>query len=86
VTALLGSACTHTQQTLREESKKKSKKERESRQRKLQRMSGLLSLMMLMLLSIRAATAGKAPKAWALPRFWVSIGSYKKQLAKKIWG
>ena len=34
----------------------------------------------------RAATAGKAPKAWALPRFWVSIHSYKKQLAKKKWG
>ena len=30
--------------------------------------------------------AGKAPKAWALPRFWVSIGSYEKQLIKKIWG
>ena len=32
------------------------------------------------------ATAGKAPKApmaWALPRFWVSIRSYKKQLVKK---
>ena len=37
-------------------------------------------------LSIRAATAGKAPKAWALPRFWVSIRSYKKQPVKKIWG
>ena len=35
---------------------------------------------------IRAATAGKAPKAWALPRFWVSICSYKKQLVKKTWG
>ena len=34
----------------------------------------------------RAATAGKAPKAWALPRFWVSIRSYKKQPVKKIWG
>ena len=34
----------------------------------------------------RAATAGKAPKAWALLRFWVSIRSYKKQLVKKIWG
>ena len=33
-----------------------------------------------------AATAGKAPKAWALPRFWVSIHSYKKQPVKKIWG
>ena len=32
----------------------------------------------------RAATAGKAPKAWALPRFWVSICSYKKQHVKKI--
>ena len=31
----------------------------------------------------RAATAGKAPKAWALPRFWVSIRSYKKQPVKK---
>ena len=29
---------------------------------------------------------GKAPKAWALPRFWVSIPSYKKQLVKKILG
>ena len=35
---------------------------------------------------IKGATAGKAPKAWALPRFWVSIRSYKKQLVKKIWG
>ena len=34
----------------------------------------------------RGATAGKAPKAWALPRFWVSIQTYKRQLAKKIWG
>ena len=35
---------------------------------------------------IRAATAGKAPKAWALPRVCVSIHSYKKQPAKKNWG
>ena len=34
----------------------------------------------------RGATAGKAPKAWALPRFWVSIRSYKKQPVKQIWG
>ena len=34
----------------------------------------------------RAATAGKAPKAWALTSFWVSISSYKKQLVKKISG
>ena len=34
----------------------------------------------------RAATAGKAPKAWALPRFWVAIHSYKKQLVKTNWG
>ena len=27
----------------------------------------------------RAATTGKAPKAWTLPRIWVSIQSYKKQ-------
>ena len=33
----------------------------------------------------RDAMAGKAPKAaWALPRFWVSIGSYKKQLVKNF--
>ena len=31
----------------------------------------------------RAATAAKV---WSLPRFWVSIGSYKKQLVKKICG
>ena len=34
----------------------------------------------------RAATVCKAPKAWALPRFWVSKCSYKKQLVKKFWG
>ena len=34
----------------------------------------------------RGATAGKAPKSRALPRFWVSIRSYKKQPVKKIWG
>jgi hypothetical protein len=34
----------------------------------------------------RAATAGKAPKAWALPRFWFSIRSHKKQPIKKILG
>ena len=28
----------------------------------------------------------QGPKAWALPRFWVSIRSYKKQQVKKIWG
>ena len=28
----------------------------------------------------RAATAGKAPKAWALPRFW------EEQPVKKHWG
>ena len=27
----------------------------------------------------------RPPKAWALPRFWVSIRSYKKQPVKKIW-
>ena len=36
--------------------------------------------------TIRAPMCGKAPKAWALPRFWVSMRSYKKQLVKKIWG
>ena len=34
----------------------------------------------------RGAMAGKAPKAWALPRFWVSIHFYKKQPVKKIGG
>ena len=29
---------------------------------------------------------GTAPKTWALPRFWVSILSYKKQPVKKIGG
>jgi hypothetical protein len=27
----------------------------------------------------------RPPKAWALPRFWVSILSYKKQPVKEIW-
>ena len=36
-------------------------------------------------ISHRGATAGKAHKAWALPRFWVSIRSYKKQPVKNIW-
>ena len=35
---------------------------------------------------LRAAMAGKAGKVWSLPRFWVSIRSYKKQLVKKFWG
>jgi hypothetical protein len=35
---------------------------------------------------VRGATAGKAPKAWDWPRFWVSIRSYKKQPVKKICG
>ena len=35
---------------------------------------------------IRVATAGKAGKVWSLPRFWVSIRSYKKQLVKRFWG
>ena len=34
----------------------------------------------------RAATAAKAANDWSLPRFWISIRSYKKQLVKKIWG
>ena len=34
----------------------------------------------------RAATAVKAPKAWALFRFWVSKRSYKRQLVKKKLG
>ena len=32
----------------------------------------------------RGATTGKAPKAWALPRFWVSIRSYKKQYSMNL--
>ena len=31
----------------------------------------------------RAATVAKV---WSLPRFWVSIRSFKKQSVKKIWG
>ena len=33
-----------------------------------------------------APTAAKAAKDWSLPRFWVSMPSYKKQLVKKILG
>ena len=47
---------------------------------------GHLSRQLIYVDQDRAATAGKAPKAWALPRFWVSIRSYKKQLVKNIWG
>ena len=32
----------------------------------------------------RGAKAGKAPKAWALTKFWISIHSNKKQLVKKL--
>ena len=32
----------------------------------------------------KGATAGKAPKAWVLPKFWVLICSYKKQPVKKM--
>ena len=41
---------------------------------------------MVMVFYSRATTAGKAPKVWALPRFWVSIRSYKTQPVKKILG
>ena len=34
----------------------------------------------------RGTRAGKGHKAWALPRFWVSIRSYKKQPVKKNLG
>ena len=34
----------------------------------------------------RGTTAGKGPKAWALPRIWVSIRSYKKQQVRILWG
>ena len=30
--------------------------------------------------------AGKAGKVWSLPRFWVSIRSYKKKMVKNILG
>ena len=36
--------------------------------------------------SAMAVTAAKAAKDWSLPRFWVSIPSYKKQLVKIFWG
>ena len=39
----------------------------------------------LFTLHFRAATAVKAGKVWCLPRFWVSIRSYKKPV-KKILG
>ena len=35
---------------------------------------------------VKDPTAGKAHKAWAFPRFWVSICSYKKKPVKKILG
>ena len=38
------------------------------------------------LYNLRAATAGKEGKVWSLPRFWVSINSYKKQPVKKFGG
>ena len=40
----------------------------------------------MLLSKCRAATAGKAGKVWPLPRFWVTIGSYQKQLVKKFLG
>ena len=36
--------------------------------------------------TFRAATTGKAGKVWSFPRFWVLIGSYKKQTVKKFGG
>jgi len=33
----------------------------------------------------RTAIAGKVGKVWSLPRFWVSICSYKKQPVKIFW-
>ena len=47
-------------------------------------ISGFYKVLFNYLLSNRAATAGKAGKVWSLPRFWVSICSYKKQPVKKF--
>ena len=47
---------------------------------------GALMKIFLTIPTSRAATAGKAGKVWSLPRFWVSIRSYKKQPVKKFWG
>ena len=33
--------------------------------------------------NIRSATTGKAPKAWAIPRFWYQYG--RKNLGQNIW-
>ena len=33
----------------------------------------------------RHGSHGMAAKVWSLPKFWVSIRSYKKQPVKKIW-
>ena len=33
---------------------------------------------------LRGATAGKASKAWALPRFWVSIPLIRNDRSKKM--
>ena len=37
-------------------------------------------------ISARAAATGTASKAWALPRFWVSICSCNKHQVKNNWG
>ena len=38
------------------------------------------------LMRSKVAMTTKASKARALPKFWVSICSYKKQPVEKIWG
>ena len=43
-------------------------------------------LSLLFINRFRGTKAGKAPKAWALSKFWVSTCSYKKQPIKKILG
>ena len=40
---------------------------------------GIVCIANVTIIQGRHATAGKSPKAWALPRFWVSIRSYKKE-------
>jgi hypothetical protein len=49
-------------------------------------MGCVLKLFLLQASLVRAATAGKEGKVWSLPRFWVSIRSYKKQPVKNFLG
>ena len=60
--------------------------EAENNQNSLENNQNALGTIHILRTLFRALTAEKAGKIWSMSRFWVLLGSYKKQPVKKFWG